>query len=111
VPRFNFWADQLKPVEWVFYALRDPRDGAIRYIGKTMFWGQRRMAHLGKRQTGTRAKLSWLRDLSAAGLKPDMIELERGEYTWRSSSVREMVLVRRYQNEGCSLLNQEALRP
>ena len=57
------------------YALADPRDGAIRYIGKTTD-PQRRYRHHRRhaKSVGQRCKV-WLSGLLAAGLAPQMIPL------------------------------------
>ena len=62
------------------YGLRDPRDGSIRYVGRTRYPKQRLNSHCGaseyfiKRRS---AKSKWVRRLRRRGLKPEMVILER----------------------------------
>lgn len=50
------------------YILVDPRDNAVRYVGRTVNPHDRLKQHLGK-NTG-KAKQEWLIELAAAGLSP-----------------------------------------
>ena len=56
------------------YALRDPRSGETRYIGMAVNAERRLRVH---HNDGTPAKRSWLAELGAAGLTPDLVVLQR----------------------------------
>ena len=57
------------------YALRDPRDGQVYYVGKSNSPRMRYVDHLADKNTNAR-KTAWIDDLAAAGLKPQMDILE-----------------------------------
>ena len=57
------------------YALRDPRDGQVYYVGKSNVPRLRYMAHLEDKDTNAH-KAAWIDDLAAAGFKPQMDILE-----------------------------------
>lgn len=63
----------------LIYALIDPRDGAVRYIGKTMRTANRRLRrHLARcyvEDVHTH-KNRWLRELLALGLEPSIVVVE-----------------------------------
>ncbi len=62
---------------WHIYGLKDPRDGRIRYIGRTTQPRKRFTSHLRDRSTRTnQAKVLWIAELEALGLKPIMEILE-----------------------------------
>lgn len=56
------------------YALTDPRDGQIRYVGKTFNLESRFRGHL-KEKIGSK-KNNWIHGLRSAGLKPSVEVLE-----------------------------------
>jgi hypothetical protein len=63
------------------YGLVDPRDGSIRYVGRTGLPPETRLAghlsSLGSQNTGgSKKKRAWLRELIEAGLKPGIRVLE-----------------------------------
>lgn len=56
---------------YVIYALRDPRDESIRYVGQTAATlNQRVEEHCTKDITKRTAKSAWLRELQAQHLRP-----------------------------------------
>lgn len=57
------------------YALIDPRDLTVRYIGRSLEVSKRMAAHLGAHTNVRRTK--WVAELRAAGLTPTSIILER----------------------------------
>lgn len=64
-----------KPV--TIYAFQDPRNGEIRYVGKTEQLMERiRMHRWLMRHDPGRAKYAWMRDLMSSGLKPAFVVLE-----------------------------------
>ena len=56
------------------YGLRDPRDGAIRYVGKSVCPEVRLQQHL--EDTKNADKVAWLAELRVLGLVPEMTILE-----------------------------------
>ncbi len=61
----------------VIYALRDPRDGAVRYIGKTGFPATRLRFHLAPCNLRTHTKKTcWLKKIVGMGLRPTLDILE-----------------------------------
>lgn len=78
-----------------FYALRDPRDGRVYWVGRT----RKRLEHRLSDHCGVGTKLGaredWIRGLRAAGLRPT-IELLGRKYVW---SDRERVAVQANREE------------
>lgn len=79
----------------VIYALCDPRDGRVRYVGKTDNPERRLDHHIGTR-SGRCARGKWLRDLHAAGLRPVLVVLQDVEEAkWQHAErrwIRRMAL-------------------
>lgn len=65
--------------EFIVYGLRDPRDGAIRYVGKSTFGISRAKQHAMpcelKRRRSRKSK--WVEELEAIGLHYEIVVLER----------------------------------
>ena len=64
------------------YALHDPRDGTVHYIGKSNSPRSRLMQHLEDKTCNTK-KVAWIDELAAAGLRPSLEildEVERKEW-------------------------------
>jgi hypothetical protein len=60
------------------YALVDPRDMTVRYVGQSADRARRLSGHLSANPTaGNPAKLAWIGELRRAGLAPLMVDLER----------------------------------
>lgn len=70
LPRRKLRDDQ----EYIVYALIDPRDNATRYIGMAIDPGRRVENH---HRCGGPAKVAWVKALTAEGLKPRVVHLER----------------------------------
>lgn len=69
--------------EVVIYGLKDPRTGAIFYVGKTICIEQRLSWHLTTKRGG-RARYRWICDLKREGLRPELVVLEQcREDNWR----------------------------
>jgi hypothetical protein len=83
------------------YALIDPRDGAVRYIGQTKTPKRRLSGHMG--QIHDSYKYRWIRRLKALGLRPVMEILEIAtEANW---SDRERYWISHYRSIGAKLTN------
>ena len=67
-----------KAQTFIVYGLCDPRDGALRYIGKSEYGGNRYSQHLyaviSNREKTRKAR--WIRGLLLRGLKPEFVTLE-----------------------------------
>jgi hypothetical protein len=59
------------------YALVDPVDGTVRYIGRTRDTKQRLTGHLCARPSSNRRRYKWIRELKKRGLVPRVVVLER----------------------------------
>lgn len=57
------------------YALRDPRSGAIRYVGQTRCPLNKRLSEHIHCPTNRRAR-EWMRELRDQGLRPEIVLLE-----------------------------------
>ena len=97
MPRNSRRSDQ-----WTVYVLKDPRDGAIRYVGQTFALLQRMRAHERDCQRNSRPLYRWLADLGEAGLIPvyEIMETGSGDVT-----EAECRWIARMRSEGASLTN------
>ena len=66
------------------YALTDPRDGQIRYVGKALNPNRRLWQHITRKDTSH--KCSWILGLKSCGLQPNLEILEEvDELSWADS--------------------------
>ncbi len=85
------------------YALVDPRNGAIRYIGQTsLSLKQRLSGHLHDRFKPTR-KGEWMIELDAAGLRPGIVNLRSAPL--EDLNAHEIELIAAMRAAGADLLN------
>ena len=76
-PTLHDTDESLDPPDYV-YALVDPRDELIRYIGHTRAPQRRYSTHMTDAKPFRRhydRKAEWIRDLGKAGLRPDLVIL------------------------------------
>ncbi len=59
------------------YALKDPRDGVIRYIGKANDSAKRFKSHMRDSARRNTPVYKWIRELISLGLKPEIEVIER----------------------------------
>lgn len=89
------------------YALKDPRDKAVRYIGKTINLMERLRGHLIEKRESH--KMRWLSQLTELGLKPEMeiieIILNSDDRDWQH---RESFWIKRFGEIGCELTNLDS---
>src|SRR5262245_5906302 len=94
---------------YTIYAMVDPKDGAVRYVGMTLRLTRRTQEHLHRGSIATRP---WVAALKAQGLKPEFIVLE---YTDESlAGFREHYWIDFFTDRRRRLLNQNKrtrLRP
>jgi group I intron endonuclease len=87
--------------EVFIYALYDPRDGTLRYVGKSKNLARRMKNH--RNEKGERRKNRWFRLLISLGLEPKIAVLEQvPETTWQE---RECWWIKHFRENGCDLLN------
>ncbi len=93
------------PVSLVsIYALIDPRDGRIRYVGKSVNPKKRLRAHLRDCPLARTHRECWLKGLVDAGLRPQLIILEECEEAlWIE---REQFWIAHQLAQGCDLTNR-----
>lgn len=64
------------------YALTDPRDNTVRYIGKTNNVNKRLSEHI--KESGNTYKINWINNLSKQNLKPSIQIIDTAtELTWK----------------------------
>lgn len=86
------------------YGLHDPRDGALRYVGKATNPTQRLRRHLARSRRGERThKAAWLRSLLALGLEPTVGIVEKT--TERKWQERERFWISHFKAAGAQLTN------
>ena len=98
------------------YALVDPRNGDLRYVGRCMYPDYRRAAHV--KGEGSEDKRAWTEELHAAGTAPLMVVLERigssvfqsadrvsDEYDEARSAERRWI--RHFADQGAPLFNRQ----
>lgn len=92
---------------YFIYALVDPRDNSVRYVGITDNMAYRLAHHL--RETGSRTlKGMWLGDLQRHELQPTMITLETIETKQEQRHIaeeRERYWIHEFEQLGASLTN------
>lgn len=90
----------------IVYALVDPRDGQIRYVGKSFRSAHRRLRrHLAPCYLrGSTHKERWLRVLLSLGLEPQVVVLEQCESA-DALSAAERAHIERLRCEGADLTN------
>lgn len=86
----------------VIYGLRDPRDGRVRYVGKSIRFGNRFEQHLAGR-SGAAGVGSWVRDLRNLALEPDAFVIEKVDDV--RADEREGFWISEYAKTETGLLN------
>lgn len=89
------------------YGIFDPRDGEIRYVGRTRNPVEVRLAqHQTVTKSGSRTHLArWINELASAGIMPEIASLELT--TEAEASIRERFWIERLVGEGVRLVNTE----
>lgn len=85
------------------YALGDPRDGSIFYVGQTVNLHARFKQHLSLID-GTAIKIRKTRDIIKSGLRPCLAVLETVPFSDRL--IRERECIQRFMKSGHRLTNQ-----
>lgn len=101
-PRRRLFERELR--HWTVYALVDPRDRRIRYVGLTCNPAKRLRAHC---LYGTTSLQGWVDDLKSGGALPEMQRLLGFDGTWPEAAALELEWIRRMVAAGHDLLNSE----
>jgi hypothetical protein len=88
----------------IIYALLDPSDYAVRYVGYALDGPKRLESHLQQSLKAYGHKAAWIRSLRVRGERPIMVTLEdlSGDVAWR---VNERWWIARMRELGCDLTN------
>lgn len=92
-------------MKWQIYALTDPRDNAVRYVGfTTKPLCERLRRHINDTGQKKLHVSNWLRQLKALNLRPTISALEAGEGadTWQAAEAKWIAEMRR---QGANLTN------
>ncbi|WP_080421237.1 GIY-YIG nuclease family protein [Burkholderia ubonensis] len=90
--------------ETKIYVLRDPRTGAVRYVGKTVQTLARRLsAHMLRSAAKRTHRDCWIAGLMAAGFEPVIECIATAGADWAE---REQFWIAHYRAAGCDLTNQ-----
>ncbi len=89
--------------EWFVYALTDPRDDQVRYVGWTGNLKLRLYQHIYYSATEKTYKAHWISQLTGLGLTPGYIVLESG--TGEGYKEAEIKWINHYKDSGCRLTN------
>lgn len=90
---------------WIIYALVDPRDNSIRYIGRTNEPQTRLLQHLKSVYIENPAKYQWIQELKRLGLSP-YIEVIEGVYgPLQDADAREQYWIGYFTRIGADLTN------
>lgn len=91
------------PLFTFIYALTDPRDGMIRYVGKADDPARRYAAHTKEVRQRNPYKEAWIAQLSALGLQPGLLILE--QVSMSDWSERERFWITHHRGLGSRLTN------
>jgi len=88
----------------IIYALLDPSDYAVRYVGYALDGPKRLESHLQQSLKARGHKAAWIRSLRVRGERPIIVTLEDlpGDVDWR---VNERWWIARMRELGCDLTN------
>lgn len=106
-PTTSVQAEHRSPTQ-VIYTLVDPRTNAVHYVGRTGNPKRRYERHLYGRTN--RAKVTWISELRALGLRPLMIIVEHVKLPTRKAIEREIRWIYNYFQQRAPLTNHEAIR-
>jgi len=91
-------------MSWHIYSLTDPRNGRVRYVGKTNNIRKRLCSHVQEalhRQEHNH-RCNWIRSLLSAGQTPSLSILESGDGDW---VVAEKKWIKNFRDAGYDLVN------
>jgi hypothetical protein len=91
------------------YILTDPRDGSVKYVGRSINPEQRYQQHLPPAWNTAPEKRAWLIELRGLGLKPVITIIDQADNR-KEASTKETQWIHRYTNEGALLLNSVSVK-
>lgn len=91
-------------VPFVVYALSDPRDSTIRYVGISKNMDRRIKEHLACIGLNFQKNI-WIQGLLVNGLKPTLIVIEKGILGLKAAKERERYWIRYHLNNNAPLTN------
>jgi hypothetical protein len=91
-------------VTWKIYSLTDPRDGRVRYVGKTGDIKKRLYLHISNALNSRKRnhRLNWIRSLVEVGQLPVLSILEEGTDDWQ---IAEKRWIKNFRDAGYDLVN------
>lgn len=87
------------------YALRDPRNNEVRYVGQTKYEKKRYKQHIQGFDEDNIPKQRWIDELKELGLLP-IYEVQESGVAWSSRFEREAYWINHYLDLGHRLTNQ-----
>lgn len=90
---------------WIIYALVDPRNNAVRYVGRTYEPQIRLGEHFRSGYAANPARYRWIQDLRKNGLFPLMEVLEGVYGSLQDADARERVWIQHFLRAGADLTN------
>lgn len=89
------------------YSLTDPRDGRVRYVGKSGNPNFRMNHHIqsSRSEEDSSARAEWLREVARGGATPTMAIIETVTGTSTDATEAEKKWIARYREQGCDLVN------
>lgn len=88
---------------WFIYVLRDPRDGGVRYVGKTTDPKRRVRRHVAESVGRSFRNARWIQSLTRLGLAPELEVIESG--TGDGHAAAEQSWIEAYRARGANLTN------
>lgn len=98
-----------EPKPKTIYAMVDPRNGLVRYVGATTYALERRLVFHAHPRNPNQVMKDWIAELADLGLKPEMKVLEYAE-GGLSGFAREQHWILQMHAEGNPLINHQVLR-
>jgi predicted GIY-YIG superfamily endonuclease len=104
----------VREVDYYIYALRDPRDDSVRYVGRTKNLKGRLQQHLYNKSDGSfvHARREWIQEVRSVGLRPvmEVVETLRAPVDEALISERERRWIFHFFQQGASLTNVACIR-
>lgn len=92
---------------WLIYALVDPRDNSIRYVGRTNNPQNCYRNHINGIYVDSPTKHLWIQELKKCNLLPRMEILEGVEGSLEDAHTRESAWIQHFKNAGINLTNSQ----
>src|SRR6266568_4337485 len=90
---------------YTVYALLDPRDDSIKYVGLTINPERRLARHISSRTSATPEKRTWHEELIALNITPILLPLETGMFCEMEARERESFWIKELLEAGSELFN------